>query len=107
MMRAPWIWILAAFPRTVSGPMPLRLRGQRLARPARVGAGFGMARVHRPLPGQRNLAEHGAVSPFTARARPENRELNIVRGPPLPVGSFPKLGGFIAARIHELEISAG
>src|SRR5258708_17083362 len=106
MMRAPWIWILAAFPRTVSGPMPLRLRGQRLARPARVGAGFGMARIHRPLQGQRNLAEHGAVSPFAAGARPENRALNIVGGPPLPVGSFPELRVFIAARIHELKIPA-
>src|SRR5438477_2086372 len=76
--------------RAISSAMPLRFCGQRLPCPARVGAGFGVTHVDRPVERQWNILKHRPVLPLAVDLIPKYRVRNILLGLPLPVGIAPQ-----------------
>ena len=91
--------------------LPLRLGRQRLAGPARVGAGFGVAHVHRPVERQRRLRRTScAASSASAFAvvgesrRPDARCARLPSTPSLRRSSTSRFA--VAAGIDEPQIVA-
>src|ERR1700674_71578 len=91
---------------SISHPMPLRFRGQRLPCPASVCARLGVAHIHRPVQRQRDFIKHGPAIPSFAIPLPKHRMANLLRGSPIPILFCPAGRILIATCGYEIEVLA-
>src|SRR5580698_911276 len=100
---APGEFPLRRIFRSIRRPMPLRLGGQRLPRPASICVRFRVADVHWPIERQRNFIEHRSVVPLVANPAPKRGMTNAICSSPIPILFRPPGRILVASHINEIE----
>src|SRR5882724_11514273 len=103
-VRSPGEWLFLSVWPAIRGAMPLCFGGQGLSCPARVGAGFCLTQIDRPVERERDVLKHCPVAPFAIHSTPEHGMRDGLCGLPVPVSVLPKGPVVIAPGGHEFQI---